>query len=68
MVDLHALTERFEQLYQQSPRVFSAPGRVNTEKNFGSSTITWLATASSSAREASMSSKMDAARTRSWRW
>jgi len=29
MVDLRAFTERFEQLYQQSPRVFSAPGRVN---------------------------------------
>jgi galactokinase len=29
MVDLRAFKERFEQLYQQSPRVFSAPGRVN---------------------------------------
>jgi len=29
MVDLRALRERFEHLYQQSPRVFSAPGRVN---------------------------------------
>jgi len=29
MVDLRAFKERFEHLYQQSPRVFSAPGRVN---------------------------------------
>jgi len=29
MSDLRALKERFELLYQQSPRVFSAPGRVN---------------------------------------
>ena len=29
MVNLRALKERFEQLYQQSPRFFSAPGRVN---------------------------------------
>jgi len=28
MVELHALRQRFEQLYQQSPRIFSAPGRV----------------------------------------
>src|SRR6187549_2752740 len=29
MSDLRALKERFESLYGQSPRVFSAPGRVN---------------------------------------
>ena len=29
MIDLRALKERFELLYEQSPRVFSAPGRVN---------------------------------------
>jgi len=29
MIDLRALKERFEHLYQQSPRIFSAPGRVN---------------------------------------
>jgi len=29
MVDLRQLEERFEQLHQQSPRLFSAPGRVN---------------------------------------
>ncbi|HYQ01938.1 MAG TPA: galactokinase [Polyangiaceae bacterium] len=29
MVELHALRQRFEHLYQQSPRIFSAPGRVN---------------------------------------
>src|SRR6185369_5338927 len=29
MIDLRQLEARFEQLYAQTPRIFSAPGRVN---------------------------------------
>src|SRR6188474_2307126 len=29
MIDLRTFKQRFESLYGQSPRVFSAPGRVN---------------------------------------